>query len=66
MKMLFDDAPVIVAAGMDFEARIAEGAGHSRLTDRTAKAMCGSLMRSHAREPEASSVSALRADFLQR
>ena len=27
MKMLFDDAPVIVAAGMAFEARIAKGAG---------------------------------------
>jgi hopanoid-associated phosphorylase len=27
MKMLFDDAPVIVAAGMDFEARIAKGPG---------------------------------------
>ena len=27
MKMLFDDAPVIVAAGMAFEARIARGAG---------------------------------------
>ncbi len=27
MKMLFDDAPVIVAAGMAFEARIAKGSG---------------------------------------
>lgn len=27
MKMLFDGAPVVVAAGMDFEARIAEGPG---------------------------------------
>ena len=27
MKMLFDDAPVIVAAGMAFEARIAKGPG---------------------------------------
>jgi hopanoid-associated phosphorylase len=27
MKMLFDDAPVIVAAGMAFEARIAKGIG---------------------------------------
>jgi hopanoid-associated phosphorylase len=27
MKMLFDDAPVIVAAGMDFEASIAKGPG---------------------------------------
>ena len=27
MKMLFDDAPVIVAAGMAFEARIAKGTG---------------------------------------
>ena len=27
MKMLFDNAPVIVAAGMEFEARIAKGPG---------------------------------------
>jgi hopanoid-associated phosphorylase len=27
MKMLFDDAPVVVAAGMEFEARIAKGPG---------------------------------------
>ena len=53
MKMLFDDAPVIVAAGMAFEARIAKGAGvravFGQKRDRYMRELHAGLARNGAR-----------------
>ena len=63
MKMLFDDAPVIMAAGMAFEARIAKGAGVRAVYGQKREVYMQKLHDFARAAPGASSVSAWPAVF---